>query len=373
MKIMFFIRTLLGGGAEKVLSDLVINLNNSKYDITVISLYNEGIYINKIKDKVQYRYVFETQNCSDKLKRIKYKFGYWFKYIPTKILWLFCVHHKYDIEIAFMEGISTKIVSGSINSHSKKIAWIHTDLINNTEAEGQFFSFRDQLKSYSKFDNVVGVSSGVKKSFEEKFGIAAQVQYNIIDEKAIIDKSIETIEENNLFDKFTIISVGRLTEPKGYERLLRVHKKLIEEGFDYRLLILGEGEKRPLLENFIDDNQLSESVSLLGFKDNPYKYMAKANLFVCSSIAEGFSTVATEAVVLGIPILTTNCAGMEDLLGNSEYGLITKNNEEDLYLGLKKLIQDKSTYEFYKNKVKERSQSFKMSKRLEEYEQILDK
>jgi len=370
MKLVFFITTLLGGGAEKVLSDLVVNLDKSKYDITVITLFNKGVYIDKIKDKVKYRYVFNIKGPKI-LDKIKYKLGIsYFRYFSPKFLWMFCVHRKYDVEVAFMEGISTKIISGSFNSKSKKLAWIHTDFNINSESNAQFHNFKDQFKSYSKFDKIICVSNRTKEAFEERFKIPVQVQYNILNEHEIIAKSQEQPDEKGLFDKFTVISVGRLTQEKGFDRLMHVHKKMIKEGFDYNLLILGEGAEKILLEKIIDENGLNDSVKLLGFKTNPYKYMARSDLFVCSSFVEGFSTAATEAIILGIPVLTTDCSGMHDLLGDSEYGLITENTEEALYEGLKSLLEDKNKYINYKNKAKERSKFFTLSKRIEEIEKL---
>ena len=91
-------------------------------------------------------------------------------------------------------------------------------------------------------------------------------------------------------------------------------------------------------QKFIDDNKLNDCVELTGFIDNPYPLLKKADLFVCSSLTEGFSTVVSEAIFLGTPVLTTDCAGMKDILGDSEFGLIVENNENGLYEGLKQLL-----------------------------------
>ena len=100
--------------------------------------------------------------------------------------------------------------------------------------------------------------------------------------------------------------------------------------------------------------------------------MKKADLFVCSSIAEGFSTVVSEAIILDIPIVTTNCSGMKEMLGdNNEYGIVTENNEEALYNGIKKILDDKELYNQYKEKVKLRKSMFDLKNIINEIEKLL--
>ena len=77
-----------------------------------------------------------------------------------------------------------------------------------------------------------------------------------------------------------------------------------------------------------------------GFRDNPYCLMGTADLLVCSSVFEGFSTFITEGLILGKPIVTTDVSGMRELLGDSEYGLITANDDEAFYEGVKRMLAE---------------------------------
>lgn len=99
--------------------------------------------------------------------------------------------------------------------------------------------------------------------------------------------------------------------------------------------------EREKLEKLIMDNHLSDVVFLYGYKENPYPYIKSSDVFICSSYAEGFSTVVTEALILGVPTVTTDCAGMRELLGDSHYGLIVKNSEEGLLEGITQMIDKK--------------------------------
>ena len=135
--------------------------------------------------------------------------------------------------------------------------------------------------------------------------------------------------------------MGGLVQQKGYDRLLRIYNNIVKKEKNIHLYILGEGNQRKELEKYIRNNNLGDKVTLLGYKENPYKYVKKADLFVCSSYYEGYSTAVTEALIVGTPVITTLCSGMQELLDNGTYGMIVENNEESLYNGLKKLINDK--------------------------------
>lgn len=375
-KILFVIDILRGGGAEKVLVDTVKYLDKNKFDITVLSVFDGGKYVDEIKKYVNYKYIFPEYKQSNIFNRIlgsiRYRIAK-FRLInmnPT-ILYKTVINEKYDYEVSFLEGYSSSIVSCSSNKDSYKIAWIHTDLIKNPWSKN-YYKYMSEKEIYEKFNKIICVSEDVKKSFIKKFDITEniEVMYNVINEKIILNKSKEIIDDINTSNKFKIVSIGRLSEEKGYMRLLKVHNKLINEGFDYELWIIGEGHEKKALEKYISDNKLNNSVKLLGFKSNPYKYLDRCDLFVCSSITEGFSTVVTESTILGIPTVTTDCPGMSEILGDSEYGLITENNIDGLYNGLKDILNDINIYNYYKTKVVERSKYFKLEERIKEIENL---
>ena len=137
-----------------------------------------------------------------------------------------------------------------------------------------------------------------------------------------------------------IITVGRLSFEKGFDRLIRILKKL-ERDFEFELWILGEGPERQKLEDLIDSEKV-ESVKLLGYQNNPYAFLKKADLYVCSSLFEGYSTSVAEARILGVPVLTTECAGMDEILEKGKYGIIVENNDSALYCGLERVLTDPS-------------------------------
>ena len=167
-----------------------------------------------------------------------------------------------------------------------------------------------------------------------------------------------------------MVTVGRLEPQKGYDRLIKIVDRLRKEKLVFQLKIIGEGPDRKQLEELIEKYEIQDIVTLLGFQSNPYKYIKASDLFVCSSRSEGLSTVVTEALILGIPVVATDCSGMMELLGDSEYGLVTQNTDESLFEGIKKMLSDESLRTYYRNKSEERSGDFDIEKTMKEVEKL---
>lgn len=345
MKILFFIEKFGGGGAEKVLRDLVNHMDQSKFDITVQSVwpYEEG---KRLAPGVKYKTVYPVKNrFYEKLYRLE---------AAAKLTYPLHIRDDYDIECAFLEMGATKIMAASTNKKAKKIAWVHCDLrraIGNTRAFAE-----KSAQWYEQFDRVVCVSETVKNSFDAIFchRFPTILLHNYIDDCAVREKAEAKLPMPGSKTRPIVLAVGTLYPPKNYPRLLKAHRRLISEGIEHELWILGDGEDRQKLERFVADNGLNGSVRFFGFADNPYPYMKHADILACSSNYEGYSTVVTEALILGKPIVTTECSGMREQLGNSEFGLITDNDDEDFYFGLKQMLTDNELRNSYAAKATER-------------------
>jgi glycosyltransferase involved in cell wall biosynthesis len=370
-KLLFFITTLNGGGAERILVDLINNLNTDKFEITVQLLRYEGVYIDHLNQNIKLKAINKLRN--NILKRI---LNYLLHYIiPPAMIYRIFIKDDYDFEIAFLEGISTKILSYSTNTKAIKYAWIHTDLLKHYTFDKQFPKFSKHIDCYKRFDKIFCVAETVKSAFIEKFGISKNIEllYNFIDYTAVKNKAKFPLTDINVSGRFKICSIGRLVPIKGYLRLLEAFNRLILEKIDCELWLIGDGPEREAILQYIKENNLSNNVLMLGFKENPYKYMKQSNLFVCSSFAEGYSTSVCEALILGLPVVTTKCSGMIEILGNSEYGLIVENNLEGLYVGLKKVITNINIYELYKERAALRGQVlFNKKKRIENIERLFE-
>ena len=145
------------------------------------------------------------------------------------------------------------------------------------------------------------------------------------------------------------------------------------EGFNTHIYFLGVGPDENFVKDFAKENNLESSITLLGYQTNPYKYVKKCDLFVCASLAEGFSTAATEALILGTPVVTVEVSGMKEMLGdNNEYGIVTENNEDALYDGIKKILSEKGLLEYYAKQAKIRGERFSTKKTVKAVEDMLE-
>lgn len=378
-KVMFMINSLNGGGAEKVLQTLLANLDYCKYDVTVYSMHRENIAELDYPSQIHYKVVFDRYAGKNALWRRVREFagkvkGKLFTIVPPKLFYTLFFHEKYDVEIAFIEGESTKIISGSTNRQSKKYAWVHIDLQQNPWTDFLYQSVEDERAHYEVFDKILCVSESVRSAFLSKYGVSPEktaVQYNPIDRAEILRKAQLPCEVAGKA-VFRMIAVGRLVNQKGFDRLIKIAAKLRDDGFRFELLILGEGEDRPMLEGLIQELDLENVVCLLGFHANPYSIMATGDLLVCSSRSEGFSTVVTEGVILGLPVVSTDCAGIREIFGPAQCGMITENSSEDLYAALKKILDAPQQLKRFREETARRGEYFSLSNTMRCVESILD-
>lgn len=369
IKILFFIDSISGGGAEKVLRNLVNNMDQSKFDITVQTINDSVKADTLLKDGIRYKTINRFKN-----RVLNKLYQYWIRLCAElKILYPLYIKDDYDIEVAYLECGPTKIIASSTNKKAVKIAWVHCDL----EKKEKFVdSIEKSRKYYKRFDKVVCVSHSVKQSFEKLFGKDAEtiVLYNVNDENEILERAEVKIpvlpKRKNAGRLF--VAVGRLTWQKGFDRLIECCRQLRDENYCFELWILGEGEERIHLEEMIQKYHLNDCVSLTGFISNPYPYIKNADILICSSRYEGISTVITEGLILGKAIVTTDCTGMQELLGNSEYGLVTEESTEALCFGIKKMLDKQELIVTYSQKAKQRGDIFKKQGTVESTEKFFE-
>lgn len=367
-KILFVIHDLHHGGAEKVLVNLVNNLDRQKFDITVMALFGGGVNEQFLAKDVK------LIICHKKAIRGNSKV---MKLFTPHFLFRHYIHGEYDLIVSYLEGPSARIVSGCRNKNTKLISWIHVEQHEKEAASRAFRSYKEALKCYRKFDCTVCVSEYVKKDFQSIFPVKnpVYVLYNTNETDKIRGMSEEPVNDIVFCDnEIKLVGVGKLMPNKGFDKLARIHARLIREGYKLHTYILGEGPEKNKIEKIIRENNCVDSFTLLGYKTNPYKYVAKCDVFVCSSVAEGFSTAATEALILGVPVVTTRVSGMEEMLGkNNEYGIVVEGTGEDaLYRGVKKLLDSQQRIQYYKDKAKIRGAKFDKSNTVEAAESLIE-
>lgn len=373
-KILFVIESLHLGGAEKSLVTLLNSLNPSLYQIDLLTVVEGGIFSSEVP-------LYVNQ------KKIEYKMPSYFKrflfYFKRKtngkkntanIFWK--VFHKdyqnvdkvYDVAISYSQGFCTYYVAEKVNA-SKKYTWLNTDYKNAG------YSIDLDIPFYQKFNQIVVVSEGAEKSFQSELAtIGKQLPVTIIkditDSATVKSKANEKV--NIQFDRTenSIVSVGRLEQPKGFDLAVKCCKILRDKGFPVHWYIVGEGSERPKLEQQIRDNGIENQFTLVGATANPYPYMKAGDIYVQTSRYEGLGLTVIEAAVLCKPIVSTNFPTVYGILENGKTGLITEMNAEDIATTIEQLLTD----EMLKNRLirnLEQQESKDKEKTLEKINELL--
>lgn len=367
-KILFLIHDLGPGGAEKVLINLVNNMDKSKFDITVHSLFDEGVNKQFLAPHIHYIYSFS------KMFRGNSKV---MKLLSPRQLHKWLIKASYDIEVAYLEGPCARIISGCENDNTRLVAWIHSQQKTKKSVSSSFRNMKETEKCYNRFHRIVCVAETLKSGIMSLINLRSEpeVYYNTNESEKILRMAEESVDDYiSNGNEIKMISVGKLVHNKGYDRILRIVYRLRQEGTPIAFYILGVGPEENALKNYVKEKDMENCVTFLGYQTNPYKYVAKSDVFVCSSFSEGFSTAATEALIVGTPVCTVEVSGMKEMLGeNNEYGIVTENDEEALYRGIKSLIESPELLAHYKKQAEIRGKDFSTEQTVRAVEEMLEK
>lgn len=363
-KILFLIHDLGQGGAEKVLVNLVNHMDRTKFDITVMSLFDVGVNKQFLDPSITYKRCF---------KRMLRGNSHFMKLLSPEQLHRWLIKDTYDIEVAYLEGPCARIISGCPHNDTKLVSWIHIQQHTTKRAASAFRSVKEAEACYNRMNRIVCVSQGVQKDFLSLLNIQVPVQvlYNT-NESDKIRKLAKVPIPSMVQDCVKLVGVGKLLKSKGFDRIVRIVSKLRAEGHPLHLYILGTGPEQDALRTLIQQHGLSNHVTFLGYQTNPYQFLSKCDLFVCASFAEGFSTAATEALIVGTPVCTVDVSGMKEMLGeNNEYGIVTKNSEEALYEGIKQLLDDPTLLQHYAHQATLRGKDFSTEETVQAVQEML--
>ncbi len=367
IKVLFLIDTLRGGGAERVLVNLVNNMDRSEYDITVETMFDDGVNRSRLSPDINYfcRRAPRPRGIAQV-----------FCLIPAKLLYRYFIgNKKYDVIIAYMHGAPTKVISGCTDGSVRKITWLHTGNPKNSSFFKFWFSQKKAIKAYADCDAIVGVCKSVADAFSEYTGITEKMQvvYNTNETDVILERSNLPVSLPFEHNRPMVCSVGSLVDAKGYDRLINASEKLHHEGIMFDLAILGKGKDEESLRAQINALNANDYVHLLGFNENPYPIMKEADLFISSSRQEGLATVVSESLILGVPVVSTDVSGARELLGeNNEYGLVVENSDQGIYDGLKAMLTDQALLTHYHQKAKDRATFFSTVETVKQAQNLID-
>jgi len=367
IKLLFFHDNLELGGGERVIINILHNLDKNKFDFSLVLSEKKGVFLNDAKG---------IDIIDMKIKKIKSK----------KIIWRFCRYikrvykvyriikfKKPDIVITISTTLTPIVAFTKLFARREKvIIGVHVNIV---KALKNRFLQRILIKlSYLIADKIIPVSNSIAEDINKNFNVPKdkiKVIYNVVNIDEIDRLKNEEIDDEwfkNIKNNLKIISVGRISHEKGYKNLLNAFKIVRENGIDVYLIILGEGEEKTNLRNLALRLGIQEYVVFAGFKRNPYKYMKNSDVFVLSSVSEAFPLVLIEAMICGVPIISTKCHRAELITDGVNGILVPVNNEKAMADAIINLLRDKGKAKKLSGEGIKRVKDFDIKKMIEEYE-----
>lgn len=299
-KIAIFQYDLGIGGIQKAVINLVSNIDTEKYETDLYLFTKDDFFEDSLPQNV-------------KVIRLPH-FPTYFKLLPFGLVRTLmqsrfkAIDKEYDVAIDF-NSFQCECAIGALTVKAKKrLMWIHTDVDIKLQQDKKYRILWNAFKSkFRYFDGFVPVSTGVIEPFKKRSGVTDKpftVVGNFVDEEGIREKSKEDVDFIVDSEKINLVTVGRLCPEKGFDILIRDVKSAKEQSGDrFHLYVIGGGDEKDNLEKLIADEGMSDTVTLLGAKPNPFPYMAKADAFALTSRYEGQGIVFLEAMALGLPVI----------------------------------------------------------------------
>lgn len=375
------IRSLEGGGAERVASELSLNLSKNIHRKLVT--LRSGVSYPTNEPPLSMNLNFKKRNIKDRL--IEFLFFIILGSIKYRKI---SNEYKPDVSLSFLTFDNfVNIISNIGNEKTKVIVSVHIALSMKTSVLDYFASLLMKIL-YNKADIIIAVSEGVRNELIQDYKIAPEKVrkiYNPVDIENIQKLANEEVKDE-WFDgeQPILINMGRLMEQKGQWHLIRAFSK-VKERKQCKLVIRGSGDLKPYLEKLVRDLDLTNDVKFLGWLDNPFKYLSKSSIFVLSSIYEALPYALIEAMACGCPIISTDCKyGPSEILEKGKFGILTPPMDgkfykasdpltpEEHYLAnqIIRLLENDVLRMKYSEKARKRANDFD-KKTLKEYENII--
>lgn len=314
-------------------------------------------------------------NCDWKLKsrllpevKLEPFFGFYFQgfarlvdLIPDKLLYKLVFRKHYDVEIGYCMTLPIKIV-GVGNHECARFVWMHG------------YDNGLTLKPYyEKVDKVICVARCAAERLVNETNGAIQVDYcyNVVNDEVVTKMGNEPVAFGRTED-ITFVCVGRHESGKGYMRVVECVGRLKREGYRLKLWLIGNGPQHTDLKKRAAELGVEEDILFLGEQRNPHAYTAKADVFVCSSFGEGYSTACTEAIMLGIPVLTTDVSGAKEIIEDAQTGMVVGMQDADIYQGMKTILDHPELVSQWKQVLRYTKNVFSHTVRAEKMKKVLD-
>lgn len=342
-KLAFVLTTFVVGGVEKSVLDLLEKIDRERYDVLAFLPDDEGEWTALLKEKCEVRYLrnedYKTVILSQfrkgdvfgairslffrVLARLNYK-SHYRKSTEYFIRSMPRIRERFDCVVAY-QIINDDCVLGALYrlNARKKIVWSHAYIRKNEPIYGEW---------YNQFHKIFCVSEFAKKALTDNFpGLTekTEVFHNLVNRETILCLSQDPAY-GMTYDGMRLVTVGRLSKEKGQIIIPAVAHLLEDRGYSFKWYLVGDGDLREELETMIRKEGQEERVILLGNRNNPYPYIKACDIYVQTSLTEGWGLTVSEAKILQKPIVTTDAGVMSEQISNGLNGIVVPLPEAEI-------------------------------------------
>ncbi|HQD44346.1 MAG TPA: glycosyltransferase [Kaistella sp.] len=342
IKILFRHRSMEMGGVEKVMLSLMNNLDREKFEMTVCLNLNQGelrdefpshvrkVYLtdgkedfskNKIIQKIQ---LFQRRQKLEKLRK------------NPEIVDREYLKENYDIEIGMTYNDFEPVLNSS-NKNSKKVGWFHSEI----QVPKLQPLVPKILEHFPQFHYMIYCSQKIKDLMHEHYPNLNYPKESVIINAIPIEEIKQKANADFLLpnaESKIFVSVGRLHTRKGYHKLMDAHKKLLNEGFQHTVIIIGDGEELPNLLEQQKNLGVQKSFVFAGNQMNPYPFIKNADFFIMPSESEAWPLVIAEALILQKPIIATKVGDVESMIEDRKTGYLIDYDTNEIYVAMKEFL-----------------------------------
>lgn len=350
-KLLFVNDEMTMGGVARILNNLLVRLDPQTYDIDLLVLHPHGELMKEIPSHIHLlpsRPFFKGVDVS--LKQALLSFNVNAIFSKLRILFYMktgLIHSKlrserkklhlktYDVEFSAKEGFCTLFVS--VGDAHRRLNWVQVDY-------GQMNYSKNHMplmiKTLQNIDMNIACSKEVEASYRTLFKTQKiHVIHNFIDDLNIKKLASEECDYSNDPSSIHFITVARFHPQKSVDRLINAFSQVHQKHPNTKLILIGDGHLRTSLETQVKELHLESSVAFLGMRQNPYPYIKAADVFVMSSLYEGYPTITIESFISGTPVLTTKVSGVEEQIIQDKNGWIVENSIEGLVKQMNQLME----------------------------------
>ncbi|KMQ68252.1 glycosyl transferase family 1 [Chryseobacterium sp. FH2] len=342
IKVLFRHRSMEMGGVEKVILSMLNNLNREKFEMTICLNMNQGELRDEIPKHVRKEYLTDGKedlsknSIIQKLQLVKRKLrlneAEKNPKIADEIL-----QEEYDVEIASTYADFAPVLNSS-NKNSKKIGWFHSDI-----TVPKFKPLIPAvLKHIPQFDYFIFGSQQTKDILIKTYPDLKLPENQVILNAIPIDELKQKAQEfkPGFPQKPVFVSVARLHTRKGFHKLMDAHAKLLKDGFDHHIVVIGDGEERENLKKQAEKLGVSNSFEFLGSLMNPYPYIKNADFYILPSESEGWPLVIADTLILQKPIIATSVGGVPEMINHEENGYLINYEVDEMYDAMKRFLTE---------------------------------